>query len=274
MEVIGAIALGVLAIVGAATSRQIADEFKAWSPWIVGKTIRCAVRQLPEDQRERFSEEWHAHVNDIPGDAGKLIVALGFLSASWRMSSPDRIFVFSKRLLDLALSIVGLAFFSPLFIVAAAAIKIESRGPVLFRQTRRGFNNDTLQVFKFRTMRVTEDDQVCSHVINNDSRVTWIGRWLRLWNVDELPQLINVLLGQMSIVGPRPVVLNTYPHDVKPGITGWAQVNGYRGETDTLEKMQRRFECDLFYAHKRSILLDLKIILMTLFSRRARKGDE
>ena len=130
-------------------------------------------------------------------------------------------------------------------------------------------------------MTVTEDGHTCTQATKNDSRVTRMGRIIRRTNIDELPQLINVMLGQMSLVGPRPhpIVLNTLfqqqiaplsrRHNVKPGITGWAQVNGHRGETDTLEKMQLRFECDLYYIDNWSFMLDIKIILMTLFSRSA-----
>jgi Undecaprenyl-phosphate glucose phosphotransferase len=186
-----------------------------------------------------------------------------------------------KRAFDIASASAGLLLLSPLLLVISMAIKLDSRGPVLFRQTRHGYNNDTIRVLKFRTMTVTEDGHACKQATKNDSRVTGIGRMLRRTNVDELPQLINVLLGEMSIVGPRPhpVALNkiyqqhisplSRRHNVKPGITGWAQVNGFRGETDTLEKMQRRFECDLYYIDNWSFLLDVKIILMTLFSRSA-----
>jgi lipopolysaccharide/colanic/teichoic acid biosynthesis glycosyltransferase len=133
-------------------------------------------------------------------------------------------------------------------------------------------------------MTVTEEGHACKQATIGDSRVTHMGRIIRRTNIDELPQLINVLLGQMSLVGPRPhpIALNdlfqrqisplSRRHNVKPGITGWAQVNGYRGETDTLEKMRRRFECDLYYIDNWSFLLDIKIILMTLFSRSAYKN--
>jgi Undecaprenyl-phosphate glucose phosphotransferase len=186
-----------------------------------------------------------------------------------------------KRAFDIMAATLGMVLLSPVLAVAAVAIKLDSEGPVFFRQTRHGYNNQTIRVFKFRSMTTLEDGQAFRQARRNDPRVTRVGQFLRRTNIDELPQLINVLMGEMSIVGPRPhpVALNklfeqhispfSRRHNVKPGITGWAQVNGYRGQTDTLEKMQRRFECDLYYIDNWSFLLDMKIIIMTMFSRSA-----
>jgi len=185
-----------------------------------------------------------------------------------------------KRAFDLVVASAGLVFMLPLLAVIAVLIKLDSRGPVLFQQNRHGYNNKQISVFKFRTMHIVEDGADFTQAIRNDPRVTRMGRLLRSTSIDELPQLLNVLSGEMSVVGPRPhpVALNTTfeaqiapfsrRHNVKPGITGWAQVNGYRGETDTLEKMQRRVDYDLYYIDNWSFLFDLKIILMTLFSRK------
>jgi Undecaprenyl-phosphate glucose phosphotransferase len=187
----------------------------------------------------------------------------------------------AKRTFDLIVAAAGLITLSPLFLLVSLAIKLDSRGPVLFRQTRHGYNNETIQVFKFRSMTTMENGQDFVQASRNDTRVTRVGRLLRRTNIDELPQLINVLRGEMSIVGPRPhatahnemfetrISPFSRRHVVKPGITGWAQVNGYRGETDTLEKMQRRVEYDLYYIDNWSFLLDLRIIIMTVFSRTA-----
>ncbi|WP_407180070.1 undecaprenyl-phosphate glucose phosphotransferase [Bradyrhizobium sp. STM 3562] len=184
-----------------------------------------------------------------------------------------------KRAFDLAAAIVGLILVSPLFVIVPLAIKLESRGPVLFRQTRHGYNNEPIRVLKFRSMTVMEDGDNFKPVTRHDPRVTRLGRLLRRTNIDELPQLLNVLVGDMSIVGPRPhataqneafsKLISSFSrrHNVKPGITGWAQVHGYRGDTDTLEKMQRRVEHDLYYIDNWSLLLDLRILLLTLFSR-------
>jgi Undecaprenyl-phosphate glucose phosphotransferase len=185
-----------------------------------------------------------------------------------------------KRAFDVAAAIAGLIVISPFFVIVALAIKLDSRGPVLFRQTRHGYNNEPIRVVKFRSMTVMEAGDNFKPVTRQDPRVTRVGRFMRRTNIDELPQLFNVLVGDMSLVGPRPhptaqnetfaeLISSFYRrHNVKPGITGWAQVNGYRGDTDTLEKMQRRLEHDLHYIENWSLLLDLKIIVMTLFSRK------
>lgn len=184
-----------------------------------------------------------------------------------------------KRAFDVAAALVGLILLSPLFVIVSLAIKLDSPGPVLFRQTRHGYNNEPIRVLKFRSMIVMEDGDNFTPVARHDPRVTRLGRFLRRTNIDELPQLFNVLAGDMSIVGPRPhataqnetfaELISSFfrRHNVKPGITGWAQVNGYRGDTDTLEKMQRRVEHDLYYIDNWSLLFDLRIILLTLFSR-------
>jgi lipopolysaccharide/colanic/teichoic acid biosynthesis glycosyltransferase len=168
----------------------------------------------------------------------------------------------------------------PLLTIVAIAVKLDSRGPVLFRQTRHGYNNETIKVFKFRSMTLPDGDDFVQ-AVRNDSRITRVGAILRRSNIDELPQLINVLRGEMSIVGPRPhatahnaifedkVSVFSRGHVVKPGITGWAQVNGYRGVTETLEQMQRRVEHDLYYIDNWSFWLDIRIIVMTLFSKSA-----
>jgi Undecaprenyl-phosphate glucose phosphotransferase len=189
--------------------------------------------------------------------------------------------MFIKRTLDLISATIGLIVLSPLFLIVAIAIKLDSPGPVFFRQRRHGFNNDEIKILKFRSMTTMEDGDQFTQAVEDDPRVTRIGRIIRSTNIDELPQLINVIRGEMSIVGPRPhatahnALFNNMigrfsrRHNVNPGITGWAQINGYRGATDTLEKMQRRIECDLYYVDNWSFLFDLKIIVMTLFSKAA-----
>jgi putative colanic acid biosynthesis UDP-glucose lipid carrier transferase len=166
---------------------------------------------------------------------------------------------------------------APILLLIAIAIKFDSRGPIFFAQRRHGFNHKIITVLKFRTMYVAEDGPVVPQATRNDHRVTRVGRFLRRTSLDELPQLLNVLRGEMSLVGPRPHALahNEYysalvesyanRHKMKPGITGWAQINGLRGETDTPEKMRRRVEYDLYYIENWSLWLDLKIILLTPF---------
>lgn len=180
-----------------------------------------------------------------------------------------------KRALDLAGASLALFVFAPVMLVTAVLIKLTSPGPVFFRQTRHGFGGRAFRIFKFRTMRVLEDGPTIVQAQKNDPRVTGIGKWLRKTSIDELPQLLNVLKGDMSLVGPRPhaaahnteyeQIIGNYAfrHHVKPGITGWAQVNGYRGETRTLDLMQKRVEYDLWYINNWSLGLDLRIIVGT-----------
>jgi putative colanic acid biosysnthesis UDP-glucose lipid carrier transferase len=180
-----------------------------------------------------------------------------------------------KQVFDRVAAIFAIIVLSPLLLVIASAIKFDSRGPVFFRQRRHGLLNEEVRVWKFRTMSVTEDGAEIRQVTRQDPRVTHIGKYLRRNSLDELPQLFNVLMGEMSLVGPRPhavahgdLYCQRLPvylrrHQVLPGITGWAQVNGLRGETDTIEKMQRRVEHDLWYIRNWSFLLDIKILLLT-----------
>lgn len=186
-----------------------------------------------------------------------------------------------KRGFDILVASVAGLLLLPLLLLIALAIRLDSPGPVLFRQRRHGFNQETFRIFKFRSMTVTDDGAVIVQARRNDPRVTRIGRVLRRYNLDELPQLLNVLAGDMSLVGPRPhalahdreferkIALYARRHNVKPGITGWAQVNGLRGETDTDEKMAARVAHDLWYIDHWSLSLDLLILLRTLFSPKA-----
>lgn len=185
-----------------------------------------------------------------------------------------------KRIEDLVLGWVLLIVALPILLVAAIAIKLDSSGPIFFRQAREGFNNQHFRIWKFRTMRheSCETDQIRQATLG-DPRITRVGRFLRRTSIDELPQLFNVLAGEMSLVGPRPhapstragerlfsEIMKTYAarHNVKPGITGWAQVSGWRGETDTEEKLTRRLEHDLYYIENWSPLLDVYILIKTM----------
>jgi Undecaprenyl-phosphate glucose phosphotransferase len=186
----------------------------------------------------------------------------------------------AKRVFDVTASVAGFILLAPVLAVVAIAIKLDSNGPVLFFQRRRGYNHYEFRIVKFRTMTTLEDGDIVRQACRDDPRITRLGAFLRRYNLDELPQLWNVLKGEMSIVGPRPHAvahdrdferrIMRYPRrlNVKPGITGWAQVNGYRGETDTDDKMQRRIEYDLHYIDHWSLWLDLYIVVLTL-SRRA-----
>jgi putative colanic acid biosysnthesis UDP-glucose lipid carrier transferase len=182
-----------------------------------------------------------------------------------------------KRALDLIVSITVIVFSLPLFLIVAVAIKLDSPGPVIFRQRRSGLEAREFIIFKFRTMTVLEDGPVVTQACRDDRRVTYIGKFLRRSSLDELPQLFNVLRGDMSLVGPSPhalahddhyrVHIADYAcrHYVKPGITGWAQVNGLRGETASFEQMADRVKLDLWYINNWSLGLDLNILLRTCF---------
>jgi len=189
------------------------------------------------------------------------------------LSFTDRI---AKRCFDITIATVGLIALSPILASVALFIKLDSPGPVFFRQSRRGFDDHEFRIWKFRTMNVLEDDATIQQARRGDSRVTRLGRVLRRTSVDELPQLLNVLKGEMSIVGPRPhAVAHDRTYDdlisqyalrrhVKPGLTGLAQVNGLRGETSTQEQMEMRVEKDLWYINNWSFGLDAKIVAQTL----------
>ena len=188
---------------------------------------------------------------------------------------PDPLQPVLKRVLDLMIALPMLVLCAPLFAVLALAILADSGGPVFFRQTRLGQGGRPFDIFKFRTMRVMENGDDVVQVTRNDSRVTRSGRWLRATSLDELPQLLNIIAGDMSLVGPRPharahdvfyakaIADYALRQDVKPGLTGWAQVNGHRGETPTVGAMRARVDYDIWYAKNASLALDLKILLRT-----------
>jgi putative colanic acid biosynthesis UDP-glucose lipid carrier transferase len=189
-----------------------------------------------------------------------------------------------KRLEDIVVGSLILLIIAIPMLIIALCVKLTSPGPALFRQRRYGLNGEVIDVLKFRSMSVTEDGAEIKQATKDDPRITRFGAFLRRTNLDELPQFLNVMAGSMSIVGPRPhaVAHNELyrkkvrgymlRHKVKPGITGWAQVNGWRGETDTLEKMEKRVEHDLDYIRNWSLLWDLQIIFMTVFGSGARKN--
>ncbi|MDE2577564.1 MAG: exopolysaccharide biosynthesis polyprenyl glycosylphosphotransferase [Hyphomicrobiales bacterium] len=186
-----------------------------------------------------------------------------------------------KRLVDIIGALGGLILLSPVFLIGALAIRLESKGPAFFLQRRYGFNQEPFRIVKFRSMRTMEEGSAVVQATKGDARITRVGRFMRRTNIDELPQLLNVLSGDMSLVGPRPhpqvldqkyaqvIAYYARRHNVKPGITGWAQVNGYRGETETEDKMRGRIEYDLHYIDNWSMWLDLRIIWLTIFSRKA-----
>jgi Undecaprenyl-phosphate glucose phosphotransferase len=183
-----------------------------------------------------------------------------------------------KRTFDVTVALLALVALMPVFAVIAMMIKLDSTGPVFFRQRRVGYNQREFRIWKFRSMTTLDDGDRIVQAKRGDARITKVGAWLRRYNIDELPQLINVLNGEMSLVGPRPHAVAhdkafgarivDYPRrlNVKPGITGWAQIKGFRGETDTDEKMLGRVEHDLYYVDNWSLALDIWIIAMTVAS--------
>jgi Undecaprenyl-phosphate glucose phosphotransferase len=189
------------------------------------------------------------------------------------MSSSSRVL---KRIEDIILSIIIITLISPILLAVAIMIKLTSKGPILYKQERHGWNGKTIKVYKFRSMYHSDSNQF-KQATKNDSRITPLGQFLRKTSIDEFPQFLNVLQGRMSIVGPRPHAVSMnhdykdkidnymQRHKVNPGITGWAQVNGFRGETDTINKMEKRIEYDLYYIQNWSLWFDLKIVFMTIF---------
>lgn len=185
----------------------------------------------------------------------------------------------AKRAFDIVFSLIGIVVFAPVMLATAIAIKLDSKGPVLFHQKRHGFNNEIIEVYKFRSMYTDRSDPTAKQTVTrNDPRVTRVGRFIRKTSIDELPQFFNSLLGSLSLVGPRPHAIAAQSHNllynevvdgyfarhkVKPGVTGWAQINGWRGEMDTNEKIRMRTEYDLYYIENWSLLFDLRILFLT-----------
>jgi Undecaprenyl-phosphate glucose phosphotransferase len=248
------------------------------APWSDVATIDRCVEQLltipveihlgPERILDRFD---HVRISKV-GSMTTLQLTRAPLSS---------LEVLEKRIFDVIAATAGLMVLAPALALIALMIRLDSPGPVFFLQRRYGFNQQMFRIIKFRTMTTLEDGEVVRQACRNDRRITRVGRWLRRWNIDELPQLINVLRGDMSLVGPRPhalshdreyeqrVSLYARRHNVKPGITGWAQVNGLRGEIDSDDKLRRRVDYDLYYIDNWSMLLDMKILFYTMFSRSA-----
>jgi len=220
-----------------------------------GSAISEAIAQLP------------SAIDFLPANAADSFVPV---NSDWNWASS-----LAKRCLDLFLALSLALLLAPLMGVVALLIRLESKGPALFRQTRNGFCGRPFQIFKFRTMYVMEDGSAVVQARASDPRITRIGRFLRRYSLDELPQLLNVVAGDMSLVGPRPHaqshdahyerLVPAYGHRfaVKPGLTGWAQIHGLRGPTPTVEIMAARIQHDVFYVREAGLILDLEILLRT-----------
>ena len=251
------------------------DAIYLLMPWSATETIeRCAETLLALPVEIHLGPEQILHKFDEVE-----LAKVGPLASLQLTRLPlSRTEIVQKRLFDFMFAAVALIALTPLIIVVAVLIKLDGPGPIFFVQRRYGFNQQPFRIIKFRTMRALEDGTVVPQARRDDPRLTKIGRWLRRWNIDEIPQFFNVLTGDMSVVGPRPHALShdldyqrrisfyARRHNVKPGLTGWAQINGYRGEIDSEDKIRKRVEYDLFYIDNWSFWLDLKIIARTVLS--------
>lgn len=232
-------------------------------------TLQADIRVSALNSKLRLNSRAYSYIGRVP-----MLAVMDRPLSDW-----DRVL---KNMEDRVLGALLLLLLSPVMAFTAIAIGLNSKGPIFFRQKRYGFNNELIEVYKFRSMYVDRQDATASKLVTRDDpRVTRVGRFIRRTSLDELPQLINVVRGQMSLVGPRPhatgakadrdlyenVVQGYFArHRMKPGVTGWAQINGWRGETDTHEKLLRRVEHDLYYIDNWSMLFDLYIIALTPFS--------
>jgi Undecaprenyl-phosphate glucose phosphotransferase len=230
--------------------------------WVLPVDIRLSA----QDQRLRYRPRAYSYIGNLA-----LLDLFDRPLGDW---GP-----YLKAVEDKVIALIALVLLSPVFAVVALAVKLESKGPIIFRQKRYGFNNELIEVYKFRSMYTNQTDVSARKLVTKDDpRVTRVGRFIRKTSLDELPQLVNVLKGELSLVGPRPhatmasaagnlyeTVVTGYfaRHKVKPGMTGWAQINGWRGETDTAEKIQRRVEHDLYYIENWSLTFDLYILART-----------
>lgn len=243
------------------------------------------LREPLAPQRQRRTRPLQLKVRSLPISVGQEILASPYDASA--AEAPDvtplhrtDMGSIGKRIIDIVGAAVALFLLAPLMILTAIAIKVESRGPVFFRQARTGLNQQTFQIWKFRSMYSSQADYGGAQQTSaNDTRVTRVGRIIRKLSIDELPQLFNVLQGNMALVGPRPHALDTkvlgcrlevavanyhWRHRVKPGLTGWAQVNGLRGELDEIWKAERRVAYDLEYIDKWSLGFDIKILAKTV----------
>ena len=227
------------------------------------RTLPISAKLLPDIQVRTLT--------NFASSGGQRVVSIEIQRAPF--SATERLV---KRAIDVSIALAALLFFIPVMIFTAAAIKLDGSGPIIFRQNRKGFNGREFVMLKFRTMSVQENGDVVTQATRDDPRVTRIGKLLRATSIDELPQLLNVLRGEMSMIGPRPHALAhdnyfekllqeyAFRHHVKPGMTGWAQVNGLRGATPSVDQIARRVKMDLWYINNWSLWLDIQILMKTI----------
>jgi len=250
------------------------DEVYIALPMVAKDRIRHYLQQLSDSTVDTFLipdlYTYNLNVSSVKSINGVQIFSV--------FGSPfDGVGAAIKRIEDVIIGSIITLMISPVLLAVAVGVKLSSPGPVLFKQDRYGLGGKKIKVWKFRSMKVMENSDVVTQATKNDPRVTKFGAFIRRTSLDELPQFINVLQGQMSIVGPRPhavahneqyrKIVDNYMirHKIKPGITGWAQINGYRGETETVDKMEKRIQYDIQYLHEWTLWLDLKIIFLTVF---------
>jgi lipopolysaccharide/colanic/teichoic acid biosynthesis glycosyltransferase len=285
---LGASFLGILV---AALSKQLCDEFKAWTPWAMDQIVKLAIRGLPKNQRERFDEEWRSHINDVPGEVGKFWVAFGFIVASRKISSDFRRGLnplslakrATKRTFDILIAGSMLFLLAPLFVATSFVVLLDG-GPVFLRLPRVGINGKTFNLYKFRSVRFDADatspyrEQQHIHTTEKDSvrpifhgpaYFTKFGKFLFRTGLDSLPLLINILKGEMSFVGLPPykpeqgnlyVDGSHFRSSVRPGVTGLWQITGRHPTVD------ERIDFERWYAQNYSIWLDIVFLFKQLLS--------
>ena len=251
--------------------------------------VQQAISVVEGGGARRLSLSFHHQPGSLRRDPAMVDVPSVLRGNDARVAGRNRDWRLVLKLIeDKLIAASALLLLLPLYALISLAIKLDSPGPVFFCQRRIGFNNKVIEVYKFRTMfHAHQDRDGESLTVKSDPRVTSVGRFLRRTSADELPQLLNVLTGSMSIVGPRPHAIRARVggklygeavpryaerHKVKPGITGWAQVNGWRGETTTEDELRRRIECDIYYLENWSVFFDLRIMLRTIIAVIAGKG--
>jgi undecaprenyl-phosphate galactose phosphotransferase/putative colanic acid biosynthesis UDP-glucose lipid carrier transferase len=264
----------VLDLVGAFMRRNNCREIVLALPWNDSARmdmVRDNLKSLPVSVRLLPDLRVRSLTNFVSSDRQR-VLAIEIQRAP--LSAAER---FVKRTMDIVVASLAVTLLLPIFMLTAIAIKLDSDGPVIFRQRRKGFNGKEFVMLKFRTMRVLEDGPVVVQATRKDPRVTPIGKMLRKASIDELPQLVNVLKGEMSLIGPRPHALAhdkyfeeiledyAFRHHVKPGLTGWAQCNGARGATPNVEDIAERVKLDLWYVNNWSLWLDIQILIRTAF---------
>ncbi|MBN3765031.1 undecaprenyl-phosphate glucose phosphotransferase [Burkholderia sp. Ac-20365] len=259
--------------------KQYVEAQKIREIWILNNPLRpVSVEHLLSEFRDDFINIRVLPISSVGTGSGSPIGHYRGIPVLNLLAAPERGWdIFPKEVFDRLFSFFILLAILPLLLLIAALIKLSSPGPVLFRQYRKGINGDVFSIYKFRTMFVGADKPgSVVQARRGDARITKIGGWLRRTSLDELPQFLNVLKGEMSVVGPRPHAVEhdeyykelvqhyMFRYRIKPGITGWAQINGYRGETAEIEKMEARVKFDMFYIQNWSFWLDIKIIALTI----------